>query len=115
MVDKDGYPTREELEKIRKWPYDDPEGVLRFIGERWYWHDWWGEKDGLWVFATGGWSGNEDLIKALQESMVWFAHFAIHSLELPGGFLVVATSESAKEALNRKKRELIDWAWGEVR
>jgi len=113
MPDEYGYPTEEELERIESWDPQDVEGCLRFIGELWHWQDWWGEKDGLWVFATGGWSGNESLLHALKRSLVGHV---IHgsSLSLPGGLLIIATGKKARKKLELVFDKIRGWAWSHV-
>ena len=76
IFDEDGYPTEETLERIEKWDWQDALGCLRFVKDCWHWDDWAVEtaaKEGIeFRFATGGWSGNESLIGALQRNhMVW--------------------------------------------
>lgn len=71
------YPTREELEEIEKWDYNDWDGLMAFIeplfspmGRVW-------QEQGVTYMATGGWSGNEDIILAMQSNaMIWamYAH-----------------------------------------
>ena len=36
MPDRDGYPTDEELAKVRDWPSDDPVGWLAYIKSIWW-------------------------------------------------------------------------------
>lgn len=95
----------EVLRTIRDWPVDDPEGLLRFIGEHWRWNDYWAERDGLWVFVTGGWSEHEDMLEALYRSKVWHM-LAWYALYLPGGMLIVATSPWAQGWLSRLMRRI---------
>jgi len=66
--DMSGYPDEEDLERIRKWSHDDLLGLVDFVRERWTFADWgWKlEACGLLSVSTGGWSGNEELIGALQ-------------------------------------------------
>jgi len=85
MPDQDNYPTEEELTRIRKWPTDDPRGWMAFIKTCWYAADWgWNEERGLdetlsprWVtiyhVSTAGWSGNEEIIRAMRENpnLLW--------------------------------------------
>lgn len=113
MLDKDGYPTEETLAKITNWDYKDREGVLRFLAENWYYEDSAIEtRKGLWVFATGGWSGNEELIYALQENRVlWVYLTSIYYIHLSGGFYVFAITDEAQELLNKQKHKLVKWAW----
>lgn len=85
--DKAGYPTDETLDIIEKWPAQDVRGLLAFIAEAWE-YDTWGptrvdytnaltehlSEPGyeLWFAATGGWSGNEDLIRAfMRNGVAW--------------------------------------------
>lgn len=81
------YPTDEEIERITKWPYTDLVGLMEFVRSIW-----WNAERGWkraekqpeegdllhqepyteFDISTGGWSGNEDLIDALQgNSMFW--------------------------------------------
>ena len=75
MPDKYGYPTPEELRKIKEWNcIDDLDGLLRFVENLWYYPDRFyltGKKVKRLYLSTGGWSGNESVIKALRETMFW--------------------------------------------
>ncbi len=78
-MDDDGYPTEEELAKIRAWPWQDSAGLMSFIKSIWYLADWgWreepGEKKGKihYAISTAGWSGNEDLIAAMMENQMFW-------------------------------------------
>lgn len=72
MLDPNGYPTEETLEKIRTWS-DNWESLLDLCKEIWHYpeffHKFEYEKAILYSTATGGWSGNEDIICALQENL----------------------------------------------
>jgi hypothetical protein len=91
-MDDEGYPTEEELAKIREWPYQDCAGLMSYVHELWYLADWgWHEEDAAgWAYnhaethelvyplermyhiSTAGWSGNESIIAALRENrMFW--------------------------------------------
>ena len=89
-MDQDGYPTEETIRRIQTWPSNDSNGALDFVTELWHqygqvWHNLnpeqyltvGGEPHNRFLrLATGGWSGNEDLIDALSEnctiwSMTW--------------------------------------------
>lgn len=76
------YPTEDELKTIREWPIEDPEGWFRFIHSIWWARDWgWREapaRDELlnrsvqrYSISTGGWSGNEDIIDAMGQNLLW--------------------------------------------
>lgn len=89
FVDDDGYPTDAALELIEAWHWTDCTGLFEFIKEIWHLRTWgWTEgdakdldkhhddydKDGgkLYFISTGGWSGNESIIRALQSNtMAW--------------------------------------------
>ena len=81
------YPTEDELQKIRTWDWHDPHGLMAYVKERWHFADWgWTEEAWGWSdcpadepaaasrasrkyrISTGGWSGNEDIIRAMQEN-----------------------------------------------
>lgn len=82
-LDGDGYPTDAALAKIKEWPYQDANGCLDFVASLWRYReqgvsDELREQEKLVVYAepgdkflrlaTIGWSGNEDLICALDEN-----------------------------------------------
>ncbi len=73
-LDDDGYPTEETLAHIRKWPVTDLHGLFDYISWAWCYPQFWEEEavPGFRMIqcSTGGWSGNEDLIGALQENSV---------------------------------------------
>ena len=82
LLDKDGYPTMETLNKIRRWPLNDFKGMMEFIKPIWKYSDegYWSEidyeceefKGTRYNLSTGGWSGNEDLVQAMGENgMFW--------------------------------------------
>ena len=86
--DAHGYPTDETLDIIEKWPPQDVRGLLRFMAEAWKYSDRGPHpidylaritphtgalnEEGyeLWFATTGGWSGNEDLIRAFMRNAV---------------------------------------------
>lgn len=68
-LDKDGYPTEETLAVIRKWPTNNLDGLMEFMRSIWRPKDWIRkDSDGEWHVYTAGWSGNEDMLDALQEN-----------------------------------------------
>jgi hypothetical protein len=75
QTEKD-YPTDEELQQLREWKWDDWRGAIDFAMSLWHWQDFARREintqerallgEGQFVrFATGGWSGNESIIYAL--------------------------------------------------
>ena len=72
-MDKNGYPEEHELKKIRNWPYTDSFGLMKYIKDLWYMDDWgFSEKKGTFYLSTGGWSGNEEIIEALAENIMFW-------------------------------------------
>ena len=81
-LDEDGYPTDDALKKIENWSYNDPKGWFKFIENIWHLSSWgWTEgpykqnesdlKDKYrYYVSTCGWSGNESIIKAMQQNHV---------------------------------------------
>lgn len=81
-MDKDGYPTEEELAAIRDWDLvnNDPLELVEYIRQRWQWAD-----SGFFDIkgkniirlrlSTGGWSGNESIISALQPNLFWYMYW----------------------------------------
>lgn len=85
MPTKDGYPTDEELQRIREWPISENYTEwFDFIRSCWWAADWgWREEDAVddfssrplrkYLISTGGWSGNEEIIDAMGENTLpWF-------------------------------------------
>mgnify|MGYP006270820199 FL=1 len=88
LLDDDGYPTEACLEAISKWHFSDEKGWFDFIRQHWHLASWgWsegeedheyreGEKVYRYHLSTGGWSGNEGIIKAMQANeMMWMLNW----------------------------------------
>lgn len=83
FLDEDGYPTEDALDLITKWHWIDEKGWFEFIHSIWHlaswgWreggepHDWKDAKVYRYNISTGGWSGNESIIRAMQKNeMLW--------------------------------------------
>lgn len=101
MSEKD-YPTEEELQRIREWDYKDGYmGLAEFVCNIWHWGEDWAflrdwAKDEFDVeyrelrLATGGWSGNESIINALNNNQMfgmlcWFSSHrgGLHIYHIP--------------------------------
>ncbi len=74
------YPSDEFLKSIEEWPHSIPwPELLDSIKGHWKYADMmWHEKGGVYYISTGGWSGNEGIIGAMQSnflfwSMCWVA------------------------------------------
>jgi hypothetical protein len=79
LFDKDGYPAEETLEAIRKWPFADRDGFWKFVEGAWsdYGHvksigEDPGNLDHL-ELVTGGWSGNESIIAAIERNQMIYS------------------------------------------
>ena len=68
------YPTEEELKKIEEWPHDDFKGLMDFIYDLWEYADsgYWVQKRKKYYISTAGWSGNEDIISALEKNWTFW-------------------------------------------
>ncbi len=107
-MDDDDYPTEDELKRIREWPYTKPVLLFDFVRSIWHWPDM-AKCDGrTYRFATGGWSGNEDIIGALSEnssawSMCWSvsARGGLHIFDVPepGAYRERAEMNAADRAM----------------
>ena len=71
--DRDGYPSEETLRTIATWEAWDKEGWFEFIRSAWYYPEYFTNNDGKITMSTGGWSGNEDIISAMEENRVLWA------------------------------------------
>ena len=91
--DSDGYPTDETCVAIESWEPSDPVGLFRFIESAWNGtgtvrRDGWNVE-----LVTGGWSGNEDLVRAFKTnevawSLCWESSHrgGLHRFEIPENF-----------------------------
>ena len=91
-MDPDGYPDDAELAKITAWrclETGDFRPLMEYVGSLWNWGERMFRKTGedkagpyaggvivtsdVYEVSTGGWSGNESLIGALQENFVFWS------------------------------------------
>jgi len=78
-MNKNNYPTNRELNIIRNWDFDK-KSILLFLGyikEMWNYTDFGsyiltGRKVLKLQLHTGGWSGNEDTLKAMQDNVIFW-------------------------------------------
>ena len=78
VLDKDGYPSERTLERLSGWDMltQPLEELLSLLATNWKWGlkrtDW---KDGTikLYLATGGWSGNEEIIAALSNNYLFWS------------------------------------------
>jgi len=81
-MDKDGYPEDNELQTISNWnitknPVID---LLEYIRDRWQfanygYFDLSGKRVLRLRMSTGGWSGNESIIKAMQRNWIFWTMY----------------------------------------
>ncbi len=72
MPDVDRYPTDKDLDFIKNWDIKDISGLIEFLESIWWMADWGFKQLGNKLeLHTGGWSGNESIIGALQQTMFW--------------------------------------------
>lgn len=102
----DGYPTEQTLSIIRDWPVENfymVRDLHSYCRDAWHWGEsMWGNRRGetrngeKWIAAsTGGWSGNELIIGALEENLIFWTLSWLESSR--GGhykFITGKTSES---------------------
>jgi hypothetical protein len=75
-MDDNGYPSDEELKAIEE--YDLPggvEGLVDMIKDLWHYECGFVRKGKVLELHTGGWSGNEDIIDALERNMCFFMFY----------------------------------------
>lgn len=85
VMDANGYPTEETLKKIEDWDYQNNGfiALADFVLSLWHFPDWatyrpetkneFGEQYRELRLATAGWSGNEDIISALNRNKLFNA------------------------------------------
>lgn len=71
-------PSEASLKLIREWSHEDFAGLMEFVRDIWNWPEFGFDEladDGdaeVFELHTGGWSGNEEIIGALQDNgMFW--------------------------------------------
>ena len=81
MLDKDNYPDEKSLKEIEQWDIlkQGVQGLLDLVEENTHYGDWSFCIKGKHVlrleYHTGGWSGNEDVIEALQKNWLFWSVF----------------------------------------
>lgn len=72
------YPSDETLEEIKNADCQDFHKFMEMIEPHWEFADWGWRRDGeVYFISTGGWSGNEDIIQAMKENMIfWMMYWA---------------------------------------
>lgn len=79
VLDYTGYPDEESLKQIKEWDVlaKGVEGLLDLIKDNTNWSDRQIELSGKnvirYVYHTGGWSGNEDVIEAMRRNFLFWS------------------------------------------
>jgi len=71
--EKGGYPTDNTLDAIEAWDALDQKGFWAFVKEAWTYDSYFTKVGTLITLHTGGWSGNESVVDAIQENHVMWA------------------------------------------
>lgn len=71
------YPREEELERIKNWDLlkSSVSSLLDFVESLWEYDDRFVRTNDTLYLSTGGWSGNEDLIIALQGNFLFWSMY----------------------------------------
>jgi len=79
MPDNDGYPTEEELVKITNWPMkslNDYHDLMDYIFKLWDYNEYaWNRTGNIYQISTMGWSGNEQIIYAMQQNQMFWLFY----------------------------------------
>jgi len=69
-----GYPAEECLGAIETWAFNERplEEFLTYIKAMWIYPDRWEQTEEKLTLSTGGWSGNESLITAMENNRVFW-------------------------------------------
>lgn len=73
-LDADGYPTEESLKQVAEYPiraHEDCATLLAAVRGVWTFDMWSHDGDAV-TISTGGWSGNESLVEALQQNIIFW-------------------------------------------
>lgn len=72
--DAGGYPTYETEATIMDWPFEQGyHSLMAYIARAWKYPDYFRNEGEYYRISTGGWSGNESLMWALEKNRVFWA------------------------------------------
>ncbi len=77
----DEYPTTEQLNKIIEWEcftFESSLSLAEYIFDLWHFENWAtleGKRVKTLRLATGGWSGNEDILSALRKNFIFHSKY----------------------------------------
>jgi hypothetical protein len=67
------YPSDAELKRVKTWEPADFDGLMEYVAEIWAYPEYIRQEGDKWHVSTGGWSGNEDIIRAMSRNYIWWA------------------------------------------
>ncbi len=74
------YPTDDEVAAVRNWKFDEPGSFVKFleyvkaIGHYWPMDMFgWSQEGRTYHISTGGWSGNEEILGAMQDNFIFWS------------------------------------------
>lgn len=74
-LDDDGYPTEDTLTALKNWDHTKKEQFYEYAKQHWYYPEAFQRYDTprfiVYSFSTCGWSGNEDLVAAMEQTLIW--------------------------------------------
>ncbi len=73
LLDNDGYPTPEAITKVEA--LHSMDDAIELLTQIWHWRVSIEVREFALELHTGGWSGNEEVAEALQESPFWIRHW----------------------------------------
>jgi len=70
----ENYPHKQSLKLIRAWPHDKFDELMEFVESLWRYAEWGFSRNANdeYHLSTGGWSGNEEIISALQSNLMFW-------------------------------------------
>lgn len=73
-MDANEYPTDDELTRITTWPYTDFMGLMDYVESHcWSSYGSFNRQGREFRLITGGWSGNEEVVRALERNAMFGA------------------------------------------
>lgn len=112
MTARDAYPGDDDLARLRVWDMADPMGWLAYARTLWWAPErGWPSEDfsGAVHVSTGGWSGNEEIVTAMQANALWGACFLRYTA---GGHYDLCLPEHHRremEALRAARADAARW------
>jgi len=109
-MDKNGYPTEKEIKTIKSWDIikKGPEDLIGFIEEIWKYADCGyfqlrGKRVLRLELHTAGWSGNEEIIEALQDNQIFWMLYWMKSVRGGHFYFRIDLRKTGKRKPKRRK------------